>query len=70
VFQSLLAEFVGGQVISLCVSGSGGGVSVLCQVVQLCRSIMRTLGHRILLTCSMQTIGESSWDCFSRPGSS
>jgi hypothetical protein len=54
--KSLPAEFVSSQVIGFAVGGSGLGVGVGCQVVDFRGSIVRTLGHGVLLGCSMQTI--------------
>jgi hypothetical protein len=42
--------------IRFAVGGSSGGVGVGCQVVKFRGSIVRTLGHGVLLVCSMQTI--------------
>jgi hypothetical protein len=42
------------------VGGSSGSMGMLCKVVEFSGSIMRALGHRLLLACSMQT---------NRPGS-
>jgi hypothetical protein len=42
--------------IRFAVGGSSGGVGVGCQIVKFRGSIVRTLGHGLLLTCSMQTI--------------
>jgi hypothetical protein len=50
-----------GQMICLAVGFSSGGVGMGCQVVKFRGSIMRTLGHGVLLPCSMQ---------INRPGSS
>jgi hypothetical protein len=43
MLQSLLAEFMGSQMIRLRVSGGSSAVGVFCQVVKLCGSIVRTL---------------------------
>ena len=48
-FVSLLTEFVRGEMVCLAVGGSGGGVSVGCQVVEFRGSIVRALGHGVLL---------------------
>jgi hypothetical protein len=53
--ESLFAEFVSGLMISFAVGGGGGKVGVGCQVVEFCSSIVRALGHGVLLACSMQT---------------
>lgn len=57
LLQNLLAQFVSSQMIRFRVSGGSGCVSVFCKVVQFCGSIVRTLRHSVLLTCSMQTSG-------------
>lgn len=49
VFVGLLAEFVSGQVISLAVSDGSGGVGVGRKVMEFCNSIVRALGHGVLL---------------------
>lgn len=54
VFESLLAQFMSGQMICLAVGFSRGVVGVACQVVKLRGSTVCTLGHGILLSCSMQ----------------
>jgi hypothetical protein len=49
VCVSLPAEFVSGQMISLAVSNGRGGVGVGRKVVEFCESIVRALGHGLLL---------------------
>lgn len=56
MFESLFAEFVGGQVISLTVGGSSGGVGVRCEIVEFRGSVVGALGHIVLLACSMQIV--------------
>src|ERR1035437_6617360 len=58
LLQSLLAQFVSSQMIRFRVSGGSGCVRVFSKVVQFCGSIVRTLRHGVLLTCSMQTSRE------------
>jgi hypothetical protein len=38
---------------------SGGGVGVGCHIVEFSGSVMRTLGHDLLLAGSMRTRGQS-----------
>jgi hypothetical protein len=45
VFVRLFAELVSGEVVSFAVGGSGGLMSVGCQVVEFGGSIVRALGH-------------------------
>ncbi len=45
----LPGEFVSGQMISLTVGDSGGGMGVRCKVVKFRKSVMRALWHRVLL---------------------
>jgi hypothetical protein len=45
VFLRLFAEFVRAQVISLTMSDGSGLVGMRGKVVELCESIVRTLGH-------------------------
>jgi hypothetical protein len=49
VLVRLFGEFVRGQVISLTVRDSSGGVGVGRQVMKFCDSIVRTLWHGVLL---------------------
>lgn len=49
VLVRLLREFVSGQVISFAMGGGCGGMSVGSKVMQFSSSIVRTLGHRVLL---------------------
>jgi hypothetical protein len=53
VLEGLFAQFVSGEMISFAVGDSGGSVGMGCQVVQFRGSIVRTLGHCVLLACSM-----------------
>jgi hypothetical protein len=53
-FAGLLAEFVSGQMICFEVGGGSGSMGMGCQVVKFRGSVVRTLGHGILLGCSMQ----------------
>src|ERR1035437_801425 len=53
--ESLFAEFMCRLMISFAVGGGSGKVGVGCQVVEFCSSIVRALGHGVLLACSMQT---------------
>jgi hypothetical protein len=62
VFESLLAEFVSGEMIRFAVSDGGGSVGMLRQVVKFRGSIVRTLGHRVLLSYSMQTKQSWPWE--------
>jgi hypothetical protein len=55
VFQRLLAELMCGQVIGLQVCGGCGAMRVFCQVVKFCNTVVRTLGHSVLLRSSMQS---------------
>ena len=55
VFERLFTEFVSGQVICLAVGSSGSRVRVGCQVVQFSCSVVRALGHSVLLACSMRS---------------
>jgi hypothetical protein len=55
MFESLLAEFVSGQMVCFAMGFSGGCVRVGCQVVEFCGSFVRALGHDVLLPGSMQT---------------
>lgn len=55
VFKSSLAQFMSGQMICLAVGFSRGVVDVACQVVKFRGSTVCTLGHGVLLPCSMQT---------------
>lgn len=63
MFESLFAEFVSGQVIRLAVGGSGGGVSVSCEIVQFSGSVVGALGHIVLLTCSMRAFRRGIAPC-------
>jgi hypothetical protein len=54
VFESLAAEFVSGQMIRFAMGFSGGGVGMGCQGVEFSGSIVRALGHDVLLACWMQ----------------
>ena len=54
-FESLPAEFVSGEMICFPMGFSGCGVGVGCLVVKFRGSIVRTLGHDVLLACSIQT---------------
>jgi hypothetical protein len=49
VLVRLFAQLVSGQMISLAMGRGGGSMSVSCQVVKFCDSIMRALWHGILL---------------------
>jgi hypothetical protein len=49
VCVSLSAEFVSGQMISLAVSNGRGGVGVGRKIMEFCESIVRALGHGLLL---------------------
>jgi hypothetical protein len=53
---SLFAEFVSCLMIFFAVGGGSGKVGVGCHVVQFCGSIVRALGHDVLLASSMQTV--------------
>jgi len=55
IFKSLLAEFVGSQMVPFAVCDSGSRVGMLRQVVKFRRSFVGALGHRFLLTRSMKT---------------
>lgn len=55
VLMRLFAQFVRGQMIAFAVRGGGCGVGVRCQVVKFGDSIVRALGHVVLLLASMQT---------------
>jgi hypothetical protein len=60
--------------IRFAVGDSSGGVGVGCQIVKFRGSIVRTLGHGVLLACSMQTIrsgfiGKIARHCIKRKGS-
>lgn len=50
----LLAEFVSGQMISFAVGYGSGGVGVGRKIVEFCDSIVRALGHGVLL--GLQTL--------------
>jgi len=67
VFESLSAEFVSGQMIGFAMGFSGGGVGVGCQVVKFRSSIVRTLGHDVLLAGSMQKDRQRRRKVFSMP---
>ncbi len=46
VLKRLLAQFVGGHVVSLTVSGCGSGMGVGSKVVEFSGAIVGALGHR------------------------
>jgi hypothetical protein len=48
-----------GQMIFFAMGFSGGCVGVGCHIVEFCGSVMRTLGHDVLLVGSMQTRRQS-----------
>jgi hypothetical protein len=48
VFESLLREFMSGQMICLAMGGSSGDVSVSGEIVELRGSVMRTLWHLVI----------------------
>ena len=64
VFLSLPAEFVRSQMIGFSVGLSGGGVGVGCQVMEFSSSIVRALGHDLLLTGWMQANGSRPFITF------
>jgi hypothetical protein len=49
VLVCLLAKFVGGEMISFAVGGSGGGVGVCRKIVKLRGAFVGTLWHSVLL---------------------
>jgi hypothetical protein len=51
-FVSVLAQFVGCQMICLAVGGGGGLMGMGCLVVKFRSSIVRALGHSVLLDSS------------------
>jgi hypothetical protein len=67
MFESLLAEFVSGQMVCFAMGFSGGCVGVSCQVVEFRGSFVRALGHDVLLAGSMQTGRQSRRKDLSKP---
>jgi hypothetical protein len=55
MFESLLAEFVSGQMVCFAMGFSGGCVGVSGQIMEFRGSVVRGLGHDALLAGSMQT---------------